>query len=282
MLTALVLLLQAAAPEPVARPGDAKALASALGIPVAEAEARMRIADRLGIFQLRARSDPDFAGAYLEHEPRVQAVVLFRGDAAAKLARYGTAGEGFAARSVTYSLADLAAARREAEKAFKSAGLSPVRIGIDVEANRVVARFVDTARAARLRLPAAVALETVEGEAARAPQRAGAVTHFPQARDVAEASMQALASGTLFERGGCLRIGDPAGASYLVLWPATARLIEEGGRLFVASGGGERLAVGARATLSGGETSAMAPPGWLLEPVTDRCEGPYWIASESW
>jgi hypothetical protein len=276
----LSLLVQAAVPDTVARPGDTVELAHALGISIAEAERRQRIADRLGIFQLRARADPDFAGAYLEHEPEVRAVVLFKGDAAAKLRRYGTEGEGFVARDVDHALADLAAARAAAIAAFTRADLAPVSVGIDVETNRVVARFVDTTRAVRLDLPAAVVVEAVEGDLALKPQAAGSVTHFPQARDVVSDRLSALLSGRLFVRDGCLRVGDEAGASHLVLWPATAQLVDDGRA--VISGAGARLVVGAPVTLSGGASQAKPPPGWLLEPVTDRCAGPYWIASESW
>ena len=279
MLILLSLLLQAG--EPAARPGDAAELADALGIPLAEAEARMRIADRLGIFQLRAQGDADFAGAYLVHEPKVEAVVLFKGDAAAKLRRYGTEGAGFTARSVDHSLADLAAARDEARRLFKDARLAPVAMGLDIEANRVVAEFVDASAARRLKLPAAVVVETAEGDMALAPQKAGPVSEFPQARDPADVRMQALVTGALFVRGGCLRIGAEDGASHLVLWPSTARLVEADGKVTIDNGN-NRLVVGTRVTLSGGESTAPPPPGWLVAPVAAACSGPYWIASDGW
>jgi len=267
---------------------DAVHLARTLGISVAEAESRMRLADRLGIFQLRVRSDPGFAGAYLEHEPKLQAVVLFKGDAAAKLKRY-VSDDAFVARSVQYSLADLADTRAKAAKAFAAAGLAIVGVEQDIEANRVLVHVTDdkAARqaiaAGKLKLPDAAQLNVIEGEVAKAPQSAGPVTHFPQARYPAGTEQHALLTGKLFERGGCLRVGDANGESHLVMWPSAANLAVESGTVVVRDGtAGGKLAVGADVSLSGGAAPGLPPPGWLMQPVTANCLGPYWIASRGW
>lgn len=291
-LTALPLLVAAGVaaqqPEPTSAADSALHLSRTLGISLEEAEARMRLADRLAIFQLRVRGDPDFAGLYLEHEPKVQAVVLFKGDAAEKLKRY-VSDDAFVARSVQYSRGDLASAETEAKDAFKAAGLALVGTETDIEANRVLLNVVDDAAAkaaiagGRLKLSPATVLNVVGDDSIPHPQSAGAVTHFPQARDPAGASMRALFTGTLFVKAGCLRVGDEAGESRLVLWPSSARLTEEGGKLVVRDGtAGGTLVVGAAVSLGGGGTTEPPPPGFLLEAVPRECTGPYWIAAKGW
>lgn len=273
MLFAALLLL-------LADPAPAIQMAQSLGISIEEAEARLRLVDRLAIFEMRARSDPDYAGAYLQHEPALQAVVMFRGDAAEKMNRYVGSDAGFTARAVERSLGDLDAARDAADKAFKSAGLVPAAIELDVEANRVAVFFVNPDPARALTLPDGVTIEAVEGDLPLKPQTAGAVTQFPQARNPGP-GMRALISGTLFIRDGCIRIGKPEGDSHLVLWPATAQLALEGDTVIVTSGKG-RLVVGDDVSLGGGAGIGPPPPGWLLAPVSEACPGPYWIASQSW
>tara|TARA_R110000782_G_scaffold206139_9_gene294788 strand:+ start:9115 stop:10080 length:966 start_codon:yes stop_codon:yes gene_type:complete len=274
--------------EPTSAADSALHLSRTLGISLEEAEARMRLADRLAVFQLRVRSDPDFAGLYLEHEPKAQAVVLFKGDAAAKLKRY-VGDDAFVPRSVDYSLADLSAAETEAKDAFKAAGLALVGTERDIEANRVLLHVVDDAAAkaaiaaGRLKLSPAVALDVVGDDSIPRPQSAGAVTHFPQARDPSGAAMRALLTGTLFVKDGCLRVGSETGESRLVLWPSSARLAEDAGKLVVRDGAaGGALTVGAAVSLSGGGTTEPPPPGYLLEGIPRACTGPYWIAAKGW
>ena len=292
MLTALPLLIAAGAaaqqPDPTSAADSALHLSRTLGISLEEAEARMRLADRLAVFQLRVRSDPDFAGLYLEHEPKAQAVVLFKGDAAAKLKRY-VGDDAFVPRSVEYSLADLTAAETEAKEAFKAAGLALVGTERDIEANRVLFHVVDDAAAkaaiaaGRLKLSPAVVIDAVGDDSIPQPQKLGSVTHFPQARDPSGAAMQALFTGTLFVKDGCLRVGSETGESRLVLWPSSARLAEDGSKLVVRDGAaGVTLTVGAAVSFSGGGTTEPPPPGYLLEGIPRACAGPYWIAAKGW
>ena len=282
----LVLLLTAAG-EARAVP-DAVHLAKALGISVEEAELRLRLADRLGIFQLRVRSDPDFAGAYLEHEPKVQAVVMFKGAAAEKLRRY-VSDDAFVARSVEYSIGELAEAQAKLPELFEAAGLEFVGTERDLEANRVLVHVTDDAparsaiAAGKLALPKPAQLSVIEGDMPKGPQSAGPVTNFPQARYPVGSEMRALLTGKLFERGGCLRIGDENGESRLILWPSTAMLAEEGGNIVVRDGtAGDRLVVGAEVAISGGAAPGLPPLEWLLAPVAQACDGPYWIAARGW
>lgn len=287
LVLAAAMPVAAQTPPPAAGNRDAVHLARTLGISVEDAEARMRMADRLGIFQIRVRSDPDFAGAYLEHEPKLQAVVLFKGDAAEKLKRY-VGDDAFVARGVDYSLGELAAAEAEIAKAFKDAGLAVLGIEKDIEANRVLVHLVDDApaRAAiaaeKLMLPKAAQLDVAEDDFAAAPQSVGTVTAFPQARYPAAAEMRALMTGKLFERDGCLRVGEEAGESLLVLWPSSARLVQKAGAIAVRDGeaGGE-VVVGTDVSLGGGNAE-LPPPGWLIAPVPQTCAGPYWIAARGW
>ncbi len=273
-------------PEPTSAADSAMHLSRTLGISLEEAEARMRLADRLAIFQLRVRSDPDFAGLYLEHEPKAQAVVLFKGDATEKLKRY-VGDDAFVAKSVEYSLADLAAAESQAKDAFNAAGLTLVGTERDIEANRVLLHVVDDAAAkaaitsGRLKLSPATVLNVVGDDSIPRPQSAGAVSHFPQARDPSGAAMQALFTGTLFVKDGCLRIGSETGESRLVLWPSSARLAEDGKLVRDGASGGV-LTVGSAVSLSGGGTSEPPPPGYLLEAIPRACTGPYWIAAKGW
>jgi hypothetical protein len=286
ILTAAICFAALAAMQetpPATGGGEIVHLAKTLGISVEEAESRIRLADRLGILQLRVRSDPDFAGAYLEHEPKVQAVVMFKGDAAAKLALY-VSDDAFTPRSTVYSLGDLAAAANESRRAFKAANLAIIRIETDIEANRVVVEVADDApartaiAAGKLRLPPSVVIEVTQGEIALEPQTAGVVTHFPQAREPATKEMRALMTGTLFERDGCLRIGSQSGESLLVIWPSSALLGEDKSRIVVTGEFGGRLVAGTEVSIGGGSVTALQP-GSLLEPIVERCAGPYWIAS---
>jgi hypothetical protein len=126
-------------------------------------------------------------------------------------------------------------------------------------------------------------LDVVGDDSIPRPQSAGAVTHFPQARDPSGAAMRALLTGTLFVKDGCLRVGSETGESRLVLWPSSARIAEVGGKLVVRDGAaGGALTVGAAVSLSGGGTTEPPPPGYLLEGIPRACTGPYWIAAKGW
>jgi hypothetical protein len=273
-------------PPPTSRPQDAATLARALAISEEEAAQRLQLLDRAAVFALRVRSDPDYAGLYLEHDPAPRIVVLFRGDADTALKRH-VADSAFIARSVRYSRGDLEDAARAAPHRLRAAGLEAAAIVPDIAENRVIVRVrdLDSAKAAiaagKLQFPEAARLEAVAGELAETAQTGGSIMQFPQVRLPAAEAGMALVDGMLFERDGCLRIGDPAAVSRLVVWPSSARLAADG-RSVSDGVRGSRLVVGKAAVL-GGQATELPPPGDLLTaPVTGQCLGPYWVATTGW
>ncbi len=291
ILCGALLLASAAHAEPETKAAisrDAGHLAAALGITLEEAENRMRLADRAGVFQLRVRSDPDFAGIYIVDVPKLQIVALFKGDAKAKLGQYVT-DEAFVARSVAFSLAELTDVQSELPALFRKAGIKWLGSDLDIEANRVVVHVTDetqahaATKAGTLDLPKAVTLDVVDGQIIDTAQRAPGIENFPQARHPTGSHMQALISGNLIVENGCLRIGGPDIGSSLVLWPSSARLVTDGDTIAVQDGkDGGTLVVGTTVAISGGKAPVAPPEDWLVEPVSAGCKGPYWIAVPGW
>ena len=110
------------------------------------------------------------------------------------------------------------------------------------------------------------------------------VRHFPQAREPADAEMQALARGELKIAGGCLRIGggETAGDGAVIIWPAETVLSQAHGAVSVRNGRtGLVLHAGERFEMAGGFIEGVQP-GSLREPLPAECPGPYWLAGSEW
>ncbi len=93
----------------------------------------------------------------------------------------------------------------------------------------------------------------------------------------------AAISGRLVLVDGCLRVdSEPAGPSWLPVWPADFLLTASGGALAVGDGSGAIIAqVGDPLRLRGG-TIPDDPAAWhatalLRQPPPAACPGPYWL-----
>ncbi len=97
-----------------------------------------------------------------------------------------------------------------------------------------------------------------------------------------EDAMDALAVGTLFIEGRCLRLGQTSSRSYLVIWPATAefRTIGDSQRL-VNRESGDSFRLGDRVAVAGGEVpESRISKLNLTTAVPSDCRGPYWLAGQ--
>lgn len=79
-------IAQTANPESKSR--FLKSYADAYGVPLAEAERRIKLQREIGKLGARMKQDSAYAGHYIEHRPAYRVVARFTGDAAATLAKY--------------------------------------------------------------------------------------------------------------------------------------------------------------------------------------------------
>jgi hypothetical protein len=287
---AFALLLCAAAcatTGPPPRHPDAPAIARDMGVSVEEAERRLAAQEGAGALQARLLSDPNFAGLYIEQQPRHRIVVLFTGaDPEAQLARY-TDDPLYQALPARYSHAELRQAQEDLNRAFAREHIYFMSSSTDVRANRVEFEVVDEgetrAQAAQrgIAIPEQVVL-TSRGGIIAEPQRLAPVEHFPQARFPAGMEMAALARGRLVLVDGCLRVAAQNGESSLIIWPSSALLERQGETIAVRDRiSGNVVAIGDEIEIGGGGGSEL-DARFLTEAPPAACAGPYWYAATAW
>jgi hypothetical protein len=289
-IEAFALLLLATACATTAPPPhhpDAPAIARDMGVSVEEAERRLAAQEGAGALQARLLSDPNFAGLYIEQQPRHRVVVLFTGDdPEAQLARY-TDDPLYQALPARYSHAELTQAQEDLNRAFARQHIYFMSSSTDVRANRVEFEVVDEnetrAQAAQrgIAIPEMVVLRSRGGIIAE-PQRLPPVQHFPQARFPAGMEMAALARGRLVLADGCLRVAAESGESSLIIWPSSALLERQGETIAVRDRlSGAVAALGDEIEIGGGGGSEL-DARYLTEAPPAACAGPYWYAATAW
>jgi hypothetical protein len=286
-IAVLVLLAACATAPPAPHHPDAPAIARDMGVSVEEAERRLVAQENAGELQERLLADPNFAGLYIEQQPRHRIVVQFTGaDPEAQLARY-TRDPLYVAEPARYSHAQLLQAQEELNQAFARERIYFLSSSTDVRTNRVVFEVVDEtetrtlAAAKNIAIPEPVVFFARGGIIAEA-QHLPPVEHFPQARFPAGAEMAALARGRLALVDGCLRIVGPDDEGSLIIWPSSALLAREGDRLVVRDRlQGTSVALGDMIEMGGGQGDSLDPT-FLTAPIPAACVGPYWFAGTGW
>jgi hypothetical protein len=228
----------------------------------------------------RVQADPAFAGWVFKNDNEPHAVVLFTGDAAAHLARY-TSDARYWPKSVGLTRPQLRALQDSFGKLLQQLEIHYTFSQSDDENNQVsfsvseMDKYRKAVANGRLTPNPHVLIVQDKGPIARAAQRAGPVNHFPQFKFPGRAG-EALLTGTLALRDGCLTIGD-----HLILWPSNARLsLDSGGVPIVGGGRNPPLRVGGPVRMGGGEPWTNFKGEGLLQPLPAGCTGPYWIAGE--
>lgn len=203
----------------------------------------------------RLQADPAFAGFVFKNGNEPHAVVLFTGDAAARLARY-TRDPRYWPKSVRLTRPQLRALQDSFGKLLQQLDIHYTFSQDDEENNQVIFSVseMDKYRRAvadgRIKPNPHVVIRQDKGPIARAPQSAGPVKHFPQFKFPGSAG-EALFTGRLEVRNGCLAIGEN-----LLVWPSNARLsLGADGVPIVGGGTGRPLRVGDQVRM------AEAPPG---------------------
>jgi hypothetical protein len=221
----------------------------------------------------RVQADPAFAGWVFKNDNEPHAVVLFTGDAAAHLARY-TSDPRYWPKSVGLTHAQLRALQQSFGKLLQQLEIHSTYSEGDEENNQVTFAIseMDKYRKAvadgRLKPHPHVVIVQDKGPIARSPQSAGPVKHFPQFKFPVRAG-QALFTGKLEVRKGCLTIGDK-----LILWPSNARLsLGADGVPIVGGGEGRPLRVGDDVRMGGGTAWTNFRGEGLLQPLPAACTG---------
>jgi hypothetical protein len=227
----------------------------------------------------RIEADPNFAGLVFRNGANPHAIVLFTGDAAARLRRY-TADPRYRPMRAGLTEAQLRGLQNSFAAELKRLGIHSAVSSTDTLANQAVFivsesdKYRRAVAEGRLRPGPHVRIVADRRANAAGPQRAGAVLHFPQFRYPAGHSGEALLGGVLEVRNGCLAVGDA-----VILWPSHARLSLGADGVPVVSGGdGAPLRVGEAVRMGGGEPWTNFAGEGLLEPVPAACSGPLWRA----
>jgi hypothetical protein len=234
----------------------------------------------------RVRSDPAFAGWVFKNENEPHAVVLFTGDAAAHLARY-TRDPRYWPKSVGLTRPQLRALQDSFGRLLRQLDIHYTYSSGDEENNRVtfavseMDKYRQAVAHGRVKPHPHVIVVADKGPIARASQSAGPVTHFPQFKFPGR-TMEALLTGRLEVKNGCLTIGDS-----LILWPSRARLsLGADGVPVVGGGRGAPLRAGAQVRMGGGTAWTDFRGEGLLQPLPAACTGAsgdpdkLWIAGE--
>jgi hypothetical protein len=230
----------------------------------------------------RVQADSAFAGWVFKNDNEPHAVVLFTGDAAARLARY-TSDPRYWPKSVGLTRRQLRALQDSFGKLLLQLDIHYTFSQDDEENNQVTFSVseMDKYRRAvadgRLKPHPHVRIIADKGPIARVVQSAGAVTQFPQFKFPGRL-MDAALSGTLEVKNGCLTIGDS-----LILWPSNARLtLDAGGVPVVGGGTGRPLRVGDQVRMGGGTAWTNFKGEGLLQPLPAACAGEAPIADRLW
>jgi hypothetical protein len=221
----------------------------------------------------RMQADPAFAGFVFKNNNEPHAVVLFTGDAAAHLARY-TKDPRFWPKSAGLTHSQLRALQDSFGKLLRQLDIHATFSQGDEENNQVIFSVseMDKYRQAvadgRIRPHPHIVILPDKGPIATAPQSAGPVKHFPQFKFPGRAG-EALVTGRLEVRNGCLTIGDN-----LLLWPSGARLsLGSDGVPVVGGGTGRPLRLGDEVRMGGGSAWTNFRGEGLLEPLPAACTG---------
>lgn len=293
LMAATLLLAGCASDDPArdaasadAADSDAPAYAESYGVSADEAERRLAAQEDVGRLQEAMRDDPAFGGLYIEHEPRFRVVVLFVTEPEKNLARY-TRDPLYEAAQAQYSLRTLEEGQRQLGEELERENIHFKSTSVDVKRNRVVLEVADrtemreAAAAGRILLPGFVVIDETGGVIA-SPQRLGPVISFPQAKYPAGGYMQALGSGELELRNGCLRLVGAPGDGLLIVWPSMALLEERAGKISVRNPDtGAVVSVGDFIEIGGGGGGSVREQD-LAEAIPETCPGPYWFAAPEW
>lgn len=228
----------------------------------------------------RVQADPAFAGWVFKNDNEPHAVVLFTGDAAARLARY-TRDPRYWPKSVGLTRPQLRALQDSFGKLLQQLDIHYTFSQDDEENNQVVFSVseMDKYRRAvadgRIKPNPHVVIRQDKGPVARAPQSAGPVKHFPQFKFPGPAG-EALFTGRLDVRNGCLTIG-----GNLLVWPSGARLsLGADGVPVVGGGTGRPLRVGDQVRMGGGTAWTNFRGEGLLQPLPAACTGEAWVTDD--
>jgi hypothetical protein len=221
----------------------------------------------------RVQADPAFAGWVFKNHNEPHAVVLFTGDAAAHLARY-TRDPRYWPKSAGLTHSQLRALQDSFGKLLVQLDIHSTYSSGDEENNQVtfaiseMDKYREAVAAGRIKPNPHVLIVQDKGPIARAPQSAGPVKHFPQFKFPGRAG-EALLTGKLEGRNGCLTIGDN-----LLLWPSNAQLsLGADGVPVVGGGPGRPLRVGDEVRMGGGSAWTNFRGEGLLEPLPSACKG---------
>ena len=107
------------------------------------------------------------------------------------------------------------------------------------------------------------------------------VPFFPQQKETPNAFMDALLVGKLELANNCLRVSDQNNKSFLLIWPQGFSVRVNHNITEVVDGKGQLIAqVGDSLRVGGGEMPAQHITEYVLQPLPDKCPGPYWIISD--
>jgi hypothetical protein len=230
------------------------------------------------IRQLQA--DPAFAGFLFKNDNEPHAVVLFTGDAAARLARY-TKDPRYWPKSAELTEPQLRALQYSFGRLLLQLDIHSTFSQDDAENNRVIFSIseMDKYRQAvadgRIKPHPNVMIVQDKGPIARAPQSAGPVKHFPQFKFPGRAG-EALFTGKLEVKNGCLML-----EGNLLLWPSNAQLsLDADGVPIVGGGTGRPLRVGDQVRMGGGGAWTNFRGEGLLQPLPPACAGETWVTDD--
>lgn len=275
---------------------DAETMAKQLGISVEEAIRRAMLQDPIGILgaELEQQEADTFAGLWIQHEPEYWVVVAFSRNGEETIRQYienTPLSKLIQVRGAEATLAELQAMQEEVHWLLDELGLS-VSSGINVQENCVELYVTDyplfdvTLQEAKVQLPDHVEVIIIYkplGDDIPFAVTPDPTIHFPQLRTRSAAFMEALLVGKLVVEEGCLRIvGNGGGGSHLVIWQPDYFINNNEGVIELWDREGDVVArVGEEVRMGGGEavlTEKLLHQ--LREPLSEQCEGPYWLMGE--
>lgn len=275
---------------------DAEIIAAQQGISVDEAIRRLVLQDPIGTLgaELKRQEGDTFAGLWIQHGPEYRVVVVFTRDGEETIRRYvenTPLADLIEVRTAEVTLAELKAAQQKARRLLDGVGLSTAS-GINLQENRVKIYVTDRAlfdaalQEANIQLPDHVGVTAIYeplGDDIPFAVTPDPTIHFPQLRARSVTFMAAQLEGKLIVKDGCLRVskGDDDGGR-LVIWQPGYFLNNNGGIVEILDRDGETVArAGEEILLGGGEVSLTENLKLQLrEPLSEQCEGPYWLMGE--
>ncbi len=94
--------------------------------------------------------------------------------------------------------------------------------------------------------------------------------------------LEALLVGELVSENGCLRVRSIDGADFLLIWPNTSEMADDGRgvRVIDDSGASLSFSVGDEMRMGGGITPFSHVQTIVVQPIPSNCPGPYWLVGE--